>query len=51
MDSTSYLLHVLTVLALAGLWSIANQNNSDVKKLNDHTHAADGSVQGIGGWY
>ena len=23
----------------------------DVKKLNTHTHAADGSIQGIRGWY
>ena len=28
-----------------------NENKTSVKKLNVHTHAADGSIQGIRGWY
>jgi len=36
-----FLYHIMTI----------NQNKASVKKLNVHTHAADGSIQGIRGWY
>jgi hypothetical protein len=30
---------------------LIHENKRGVKKLNVHTHAADGSVNGISGWY
>ena len=33
--------HILTI----------DDNKRDVKKLKVHTHAADGSINGIRGWY
>ena len=39
------------VLLGGGLLTLWYLTYGDVEELKVHTHAADGSIQGIGGWY
>lgn len=43
---------LVLVLGLALALTLTDLDTiADVKKLNTHTHAADGSIKGIRGWY
>ena len=52
-DRVSFL--ALPVLFLLGYnvinWTSAKENREDILDLKTHTHASDGSINGIRGWY
>ena len=58
MDSVQFGLGVTLVVALSMVISEINERRltsgmlrQDVNTLQNHTHAADGSINGIRGWY